>query len=53
MKREKGVRYHWEITLGKETFQEKQKYGILWYLKHDFRVPPLYPTLHKSSLESC
>lgn len=22
MKREKGVRHHWEITLGTETFQE-------------------------------
>jgi hypothetical protein len=52
MKREKGVRHHWEITLGTETFQEKYKGGILWYLKHDFRVPPLHPTLHKSSFES-
>ena len=51
MKKEKGVRHHWEITLGTETFQEKSKGDVLWYLKHDFRVPPLHPTIHNSSLE--
>lgn len=52
MKKEKGLRHHWEITLGTETFQEKCRGDVLWYLKHDFRVPPLHPNLHNASLES-
>lgn len=31
MKKEKGVRHHWEITLGTETFQKNAEvtyYGI-------------------------
>lgn len=33
MKKEKGVRHHWEITLGTETFQQKCRGDVLWYLK--------------------
>ena len=52
MKKEKRVVHHFEITLGTETFQCTNRRSLLWYLKHDFRVPPLHPTLYNASLES-